>query len=63
MRLSVTLGEAPAPEVVAAPSLAASDAAERHARSARVREAAAGHPNVREAARILGGDLGKIEEL
>jgi DNA polymerase-3 subunit gamma/tau len=62
-RLAVTLGEPPAAEVAAAPSIAASDAAERHARSRRVREAATGHPNVQEAARILGGDVGKTEEL
>jgi DNA polymerase-3 subunit gamma/tau len=62
-RLAVTLGEAPAPEIVAAPSLAASDAAERRERSRRVREAAAEHPNIRDAARILGGDVGRTEEL
>jgi DNA polymerase-3 subunit gamma/tau len=62
-RLAVTLGEAPAADVAAAPSLAATEAAERHARSHRVREAAGEHPNVREAARILGGDIRKIEEL
>jgi DNA polymerase-3 subunit gamma/tau len=62
-RLAITLGDAPAPEAATAPSLAATDAAERSARSARVREAAAGHENIREAARILGGDVGRTEEL
>jgi DNA polymerase-3 subunit gamma/tau len=62
-RLAITLGEPPVPEAVAAPSLAASDAAERSARSARVRDAAAAHPNIRTAAEILGGDVGRTEEL
>ncbi len=62
-RLAVTLGEAPAPEAVAAPSLAASDAAQRRERSRRVREEAAEHPNIRDAARILGGEVAKTEEL
>ena len=62
-RLAITLGEAPPAEAVAAPSIAASDAAERRERSRRVREAAAGHPNIREAARILGGEVGRTEEL
>ena len=62
-RLAITLGDAPPAEAIAAPSLAASDAAERRERSRRVREVAADHPNVREAARILGGDVGRTEEL
>lgn len=65
-RLELKLGAAPAPGVVpgvAAPvSIAAEEAAEKLARSARVREAARNHPNVKEAARILEGGL-KIEEL
>jgi DNA polymerase-3 subunit gamma/tau len=62
-RLAVTLGEAPPAEAVAAPSLAATDEAARSARTVRVRDAAVNHPNVREAARILGGDVGRTEEL
>jgi DNA polymerase-3 subunit gamma/tau len=62
-RLAITLGEAPPAEVIAAPSLAASDAAERRERSRRVREVAADHPNIRAAARILDGEVGKTEEL
>jgi DNA polymerase-3 subunit gamma/tau len=65
-RLELKLGAAPAAGVVpgqAAPiSIAAEEEAEKLARSARVREAARNHPNVKEAARILGGGL-KIEEL
>ncbi len=65
-RLRLELGAAPPPGAVpgeAAPvSIAAEEAAERLARSARVREAARNHPNIKEAARILEGGL-KIEEL
>jgi DNA polymerase-3 subunit gamma/tau len=65
-RLRLELGAAPPPGVVpgeAAPvSIAAEEAAERLARSARIREAARNHPNIKEAARILEGGL-KIEEL
>jgi DNA polymerase-3 subunit gamma/tau len=64
--LRLELGAAPPPGVVpgeAAPvSIAAEEAAQRLARSARVREAARSHPNIQEAARILEGGL-KIEEL
>jgi len=68
-RLAVTVSAAPPPAPVedapaAAPaSIAAVEAAERQARSARVREAARGNENIREAARILGGGIDKIEEL
>jgi DNA polymerase-3 subunit gamma/tau len=67
--LAITVREAPpAPEAAQggaapAPSIAQTEAAERQARSARVREAARSHPNVREAARVLDGDIEKIEEL
>jgi DNA polymerase-3 subunit gamma/tau len=53
-------GAAPQP---AAPSLAQAEAAERMARSARVREAAKTHPNIREAAKILDGGIDDVEEL
>jgi DNA polymerase-3 subunit gamma/tau len=65
----ITVGEVapPAEPAPGAPPPAASiaqvEAAERQARSARVREAARNHPNVREAARLLDGDIEKIEEL
>ena len=49
--------------VAAAPSLAASEAAERVARASRLREGARAHPNIQEAARILEGNIDKIEEI
>jgi DNA polymerase-3 subunit gamma/tau len=65
-RLAVTVSTAPPPAPVeeAPPaSIAEVEAAERQARSARVRDAARGNENIREAARILGGGIEKIEEL
>jgi len=67
-RLAVTVSAAPPPAPVedapAAPaSIAEVEAAERQARSARLRETARGNENIREAARILGGGIEKIEEL
>ncbi len=53
-------GEAP---VAAAPSLAATEAAERLARAKRVREAARAHPNIQEAARVLDASIEDIDEL
>jgi DNA polymerase-3 subunit gamma/tau len=47
----------------AAPSIAQAEAAEKVARSARVREAAKAHPNIREAAKILEGGIKDVEEL
>jgi DNA polymerase-3 subunit gamma/tau len=65
-RLRLELGAAPPAGAVpgeAAPvSIAAEEAAEKLARSHRVREAARNHPHIKEAARILEGGL-KIEEL
>jgi DNA polymerase-3 subunit gamma/tau len=63
-RLELKVGAA-APDAAgeAAPlSIAATEAAEKLARSHRVREAARHHPNIQEAARILEGGT-KIEEL
>ncbi len=54
-------GAAPAAPV--APSLAQAEAAEKQARSARVREAARAHPNIREAAKILEGGIEDVDEL
>lgn len=54
----VAAGEAPPPQTIAQ-----TEAAEKHARSARVRETARGHPNVQGAARILDGGVQGIEEL
>jgi DNA polymerase-3 subunit gamma/tau len=67
-KLSLTVGPAalaPAAEASppAAASIAATEAAERLARSSRVREAARAHPNIQEAARVLEGGIEKIEEL
>jgi hypothetical protein len=53
----------PASAESAPASLAAVEQAERQARSARLAEAARGHPNVQEAARVLGADVAKVEEL
>jgi DNA polymerase-3 subunit gamma/tau len=65
-RLELKLGAAPPPGAVpgeAAPvSIAATEAAEKLARSARVREAARTHPNIQAAAHILDGTI-KTEEL
>jgi DNA polymerase-3 subunit gamma/tau len=44
-------------------SIAQAEAAERQARSSAVRDAARGHPNIRDAAKILDGGIDKIEEL
>jgi hypothetical protein len=72
-RLAISVGAAPdgagqgAPDGSGPPptpaSIAAAEAAEKQARSARVRDAARNHPNIREATRILDGGVEKIEEL
>jgi DNA polymerase-3 subunit gamma/tau len=71
VRLAISVGAAPSgPQAgdagnapPAAASIAAAEAAEKQARSARVRDAARNHPNIREASRILDGGVEKIEEL
>ncbi|HSB19577.1 MAG TPA: DNA polymerase III subunit gamma/tau [Anaeromyxobacteraceae bacterium] len=62
-RLAVTASAAPSPEAAGGASLAQVDREEREARSARVREAARSHANIREAAQILGADVAKVDEL
>lgn len=68
-RLALTIGPASAPAAggeapaAVAPSLAATDAAERLARSKHVREAARAHPNIQEAARVLDASIDDIDEL
>ena len=62
-RLSVKVEALPAQPAGAPASIAQAEAAERRARSSAVREAAKAHPNVREAARILGGGIDDVEEL
>jgi len=47
----------------ASPSIAAVEKSEREERSARVRANAQAHPKISEAAKILEGDVSKIEEL
>jgi hypothetical protein len=64
MRLLVKVGPpAPAASEAAPASLAAVEQAERQERSSRLAEAARGHANVQEAARVLGADVAKVEEL
>jgi hypothetical protein len=71
VRLAISVGAAPSgPQAgdagnapPAAASIAAAEAAEKQARSARMRDAARNHPNIREASRILDGGVEKIEEL
>lgn len=64
MRLLLEVGPAAPPAADAAPaSLAAVEEAERRARAARLAEAARRHPSVQEAARVLGADVVKVEEL
>ena len=71
-RLAITVGSvapepAGSPDASSAPapaaSIAATEAAERQARTARVKDAARNHPNIRDAAQILDGSIEKIEEL
>jgi hypothetical protein len=63
VRVAVEVGPADAAPEGSAPSLAAVEKAEREARSRKVRETARSHPNVREAARILGGEIDGTDEL
>ena len=44
-------------------SIAEVEQAEREARSARVRATAWDHPNIQDAAKILEGEVTKVEEL
>jgi DNA polymerase III subunit gamma/tau len=74
-RLALTIGGTPPPQAIApgapgAPAaaaapvtLAATEAAERQARTTQVKDAARNHPNILEAARLLEGDLKHIDEL
>jgi hypothetical protein len=62
-RLTFTVAAPAAAEGAPAASIAQEEQAAREARSAQVRESARGNANIREAARILGGEIGKIEEL
>jgi hypothetical protein len=63
-RLLIKVGPpVPASAESAPASLAAMEQAERQARSSALAETARGHPNVQEAARVLGADVAKVEEL
>jgi DNA polymerase-3 subunit gamma/tau len=61
--LSVVAGTAAATELAPVQSLAAVERAEREARTAQVRHAAKSHPNIQEAAKILGGEIDRTDEL
>ncbi len=63
-RLVIETGPAPeAPPAGGPASIAAVERAEKEARASAVRESARGHTGIQEAARVLGADVGKIEEL
>ncbi len=63
LRLQVEIGPAPQAAPEAGAPIAAVEAAEREARSARLREAAAAHPGIQDAARALGAEIEGIDEL
>jgi hypothetical protein len=63
VRLAVDVGEAPAGGAEAGAPIAAVDQAAREARTVRRHEAARANPNIREAARVLGAEIDRIEEL
>lgn len=63
VRLTLAVGAAAPPEAPAGGSLAQAEQAEREARSARVRERAQEHANIREAARILDGEPTRVDEI
>ncbi|HET7754956.1 MAG TPA: DNA polymerase III subunit gamma/tau, partial [Anaeromyxobacteraceae bacterium] len=59
-RVTLTAPDAGGPPAL---SVAAVERAEREVRAREVKHAARSHPNIKEAARILGGDLGDPEEI
>jgi DNA polymerase-3 subunit gamma/tau len=59
----VTLTAPDAAGVTPSLSVAAVERAERESRAREVKQAARAHPNIKEAARILGGDLGDTDEI
>jgi len=63
MRLAIEVGAVPQGAPPAGAPIAAVEQAEREARTVRRRDAARANPNIREAARILDAELGRIEEL
>jgi len=65
VKLAIEVGPAPAVAEAAAPvaSIASVERAEREARVARVRDEARTHPNIQEAAKLLGADIEGTDEL
>jgi DNA polymerase-3 subunit gamma/tau len=65
VKLAIEVGPAPAAAETAAPvaSIASVERAEREARVARVRDEARTHPNIQEAAKLLGADIEGTDEL
>jgi hypothetical protein len=63
VRLAVEAGAAAPGAPEAGAPIAAVEQAEREARTLRRRDAAGANPNIREAARILDAEIGRIEEL
>ena len=66
VRLAIEVGPAaPASAEAAAPvaSIASAERAEREARSARLRDEARTHPNIQEAAKLLGAEIDGTDEL
>jgi DNA polymerase-3 subunit gamma/tau len=65
VKLAIEVGPAPAATEAAAPvaSIASVERAEREARVARVRDEARTHPNIQEAAKLLGADIEGTDEL
>ena len=59
----LVLAAAPARAAEAGAPIAAVDQAARDARTARRHESARANPNIREAARVLGAEIDRIEEL
>jgi hypothetical protein len=66
VKLAIEVGPAPAaaPEVAApVASIASVERAEREARAVKVRDEARTHPNIQEAAKLLGADIEGTDEL
>jgi hypothetical protein len=66
VKLAIEVGPAaPAAQEAAAPvaSIASVERAERETRVAKVRGEAAAHPNIQEAAKLLGADIEGTDEL
>jgi hypothetical protein len=63
VKLAVEVGAAPVPGAAPGGSIAAAERAERDARSSERLAAARGHPNIQEAARVLGADIDGTDEL